>query len=168
MLDDLIFQSLKKTHGGVVYNTEKFVQKILEKQKKQSPIDFSSKIKGVYFNADDNICSYVTADNEEEQIDEGIDMNDLAVALYIFCNPDIKKKSISFSLDSLDEKNPEGDYLKKVVYPDDYEENKGMTLIAGTEFSEIMFEADWLMKQLSMKVEVVLMDPLKLGEFDYD
>lgn len=95
-------------------------------------------------------------------------MNDLAVALYIFCNPDIKTKSISFSLDSLDEKNPEGDYLKKVVYPDDYEENKGMTLIAGTEFSEIMFEADWLMKQLSMKVEVVLMDPLKLGEFDYD
>jgi hypothetical protein len=31
-----------------------------------------------------------------------------------------------------------------------------------------MFEADWLMKQLSMGVEVLNMSPLELREFEYD
>lgn len=34
-------------------------------------------------------------------------------------------------------------------------------MIAGTEFSEIMFEADWVMKQLSLGIEVLQIDPLK-------
>ncbi|TNV84507.1 hypothetical protein FGO68_gene15605 [Halteria grandinella] len=162
-----VSKSAQPLHGGVDFNTMKYVEKILSRQKKLSPIDFTKQIKGVYLNAKDNICSFVTYDNEEEYIEDGIDLNDLAVALYVFCNSEIKSKSLSFSLDALDKKNPEGDWQKKVVYPDAHEES-GKTFIAGTEFTEIMFEADWLMKQLSMGVEVIWMDPLTLKDFEYD
>ncbi len=50
--------------------------------------------------------------------DSDIDINDLAVALYVFCNEEIKSKNISFSLDAVDEKHPDGDFYKKVVWPD--------------------------------------------------
>jgi hypothetical protein len=33
--------------------------------------------------------------------------------------------------------------MKKVVWPDNEEKRQ---LLSGTEFSEIMFEADWIMK----------------------
>lgn len=42
--------------------------------------------------------------------DSGIDFNDLAVALYVYCNQDIQCKNVSFSLDPVDEREPEGEY----------------------------------------------------------
>ena len=78
-------------------------------------------------------------------------MRDLAVALFVFCNDGVTCKNLSFSLDPVDERNPEGDFQKKVVWPDATE---GRQLIAGTEFAEIMFEADWIMKQLSLGILV--------------
>ena len=86
----------------------------------------------------------------------GIDLNDLGVALFVYCNEAVQSKNISFSLDAFDEKNPDGDFQKKVVYPDQQE---GFELISGTHFAEIMFEADWVMKQLSLGIEVVRMHP---------
>ena len=39
-----------------------------------------------------------------------------------------------------------------------------MELISGTKFSEIMFEADWIMKQLALGIEVLQMQPLSQRE----
>jgi hypothetical protein len=40
----------------------------------------------------------------------GIDFNDLACALFVFCNEGVSCKNLSFSLDPVDERNPEGDF----------------------------------------------------------
>ena len=48
----------------------------------------------------------------------GIDLNDLAVALFVYSSEAAESKNISFSLDPADEKNPYGNFQKKVVYPD--------------------------------------------------
>ena len=40
----------------------------------------------------------------------GIDLNDLGVALFVYCNEAVQSKNISFSLDAFDEKNPDGDF----------------------------------------------------------
>jgi hypothetical protein len=48
--------------------------------------------------------------------------------------------------------------MKKVVWPD-HEVKK--SLIAGTQFADIMFEADWIMKQLSLGIKVDSMNPLQ-------
>jgi hypothetical protein len=76
----------------------------------------------------------------------------LACALAVFCDKEIDCKNISFSLDPLVPSNPEGPFQKKVVWPDN--ELSGHELLAGTEFAEIMFEADWIMKQLSLGIDV--------------
>lgn len=39
-----------------------------------------------------------------------------------------------------------------------------MNLIAGTQFAEIMFEADWVMKQLALGIEVQTIEPLSKRE----
>ena len=111
-----------------------------------SPMDITKTVKGLYFNSNENICSFILSDGQDWAAaggDSGIDIKDLAVALYVFCNDNIKSKNISFSLDAVDERNPDGDFQKKVVWPD---ESEGRPIIAGTRFSEIMFEADWVMK----------------------
>ena len=51
-----------------------------------------------------------------------------------------------FSLDPADPRNPEGEYLKTVYYPE--------VFLAGTEFGETMFETDWLLKQYCFGVIV--------------
>jgi hypothetical protein len=48
-----------------------------------------------------------------------------------------------------------------VVFPDFHE---GRNIIAGTEFAEIMFEADWIMKQLALGIEVLRIQPLSQRE----
>lgn len=40
----------------------------------------------------------------------GIELNDLAIALFVYCNEAVQSKNISFSLDAFDEKNPDGDF----------------------------------------------------------
>lgn len=70
-------------------------------------------------------------------------MEDLEIALLVFSDKDVNQKQISFSLDQYDEKNPNGEFLKKVYYPDTFEKK---IVIEGTNFGDIMFEADWVMK----------------------
>lgn len=48
-----------------------------------------------------------------------------------------------------------------MVWPD---REEGRNIIDGTEFSEIMFEADWIMKQLGLGIEVLQMKPLSQRE----
>jgi hypothetical protein len=72
-----------------------------------------------------------------------IKIEDLLVPLLVYYDPNIKHKIISFSLDPADAKNPKGPTQRKVFYPDEVE---GFEVLRGTEFGEIMFEADWLMK----------------------
>jgi hypothetical protein len=89
---------------------------------------------------------------------EDINLNDLAVALLVYYEKSIKCSNISFSLDPAVPSNPHGPYMKKVVWPDDAEKR---SLIAGTQFAEIMFEADWIMKQLSLGIKVDSINPLE-------
>jgi hypothetical protein len=108
----------------------------------------TKRVRGIYFNTEDNICSFILEESEEvtpgnDDDFSGIKISDLAVALFVYCNEDVKSKNISFSLEPLDERHPEGDYQKKVLWPD---ETEGRTIISGTDFSEIMFETDWIMK----------------------
>lgn len=107
------------------------------------PFDKNQRIKGVYYNTKENISSFVKLDDPSDPY-EGIFIQDLALCLYVYCNDAFKdNKSISFSLDPADEFNPDGDFQRKVTWPD---ESLGQKIIGDTEFSEIMFKADWLMK----------------------
>jgi hypothetical protein len=118
---------------------------------KHAVFDPRKQVKGLYFNAKDDTCSFILQDGSQQVLasassglqTSGIDINDLAVALFVYCNEDITCKNISFSLDPVDERNPEGPFQKKVVWPDNQERR---SLIEGTSFSEVMFEADWIMK----------------------
>ena len=48
----------------------------------------------------------------------GIEEEDLVVALSVFYDDEIINKGIGFSLDFFDEKNPRSEYQKKKYYPD--------------------------------------------------
>ena len=85
--------------------------------------DLKKLVKGLYFNTKENLCSFVLSEPSKQMAaiagkGTGIDLNDLAVALFVYCSEEAKYKHISFSLDPADEKNPHGDFQKKVVYPD--------------------------------------------------
>ena len=78
-----------------------------------SPMDITKTVKGLYFNSNENICSFILSEGQDWAAaggESGIDIKDLAVALYVFCNDNIKSKNISFSLDAVDERNPDGDF----------------------------------------------------------
>ena len=77
----------------------------------------------------------------------------------MFCDRSIGCKNISFSLDPLVPSNPEGPWQKKVVWPDNELGASRASVLAGTEFAEIMFEADWIMKQLSLGIQVQQLSP---------
>jgi len=66
--------------------------------------------------------------------------SDFAVALALARS----HQEASFSLDPADRKNPEGPWLKAVYRPEE--------LLAGTQFGQTLFEADWLLKQYSFNV----------------
>jgi YD repeat-containing protein len=65
---------------------------------------------------------------------------DFAVALALARS----HQEASFSLDPADPKNPEGPWLKAVYRPEN--------ILAGTQFGQTLFEADWLLKQYSFNV----------------
>ena len=69
--------------------------------------------------------------------------SDLAMALWLTFGP--RQADPQFSLDPADPRNPRGKWLKAVYLPIE---------MAGTPFGENLFEADWLMKQLSFAVKV--------------
>ena len=79
-----------------------------------------------------------------------ISINDLALALFIFYREDISYRSILFSLDPWDEDNPEGPYHRKVYWPDKEEDRQ---IIENTDFGEILFKCDYIMKQMSMDMQ---------------
>jgi hypothetical protein len=86
----------------------------------------------------------------------------------VFCDRSIDCKNISFSLDPLVPSNPEGPWQKKVVWPDNELGPSRASVLAGTEFAEIMFEADWIMKQLSLGIQVQQISPqLIQNEMNY-
>ena len=95
---------------------------------------------------------------------EGVTMSDLAVCLKIYYDPSIKHKGISFSLDPYDPKNPDGPYMRKVYWPDEAE---GRPILAGTKVGDDLFEADFILKQLSLGIKVDSMEPLKTSDFVY-
>lgn len=79
-----------------------------------------------------------------------VNLEDLAVVLKIFFDPTIKHKMISFSLDPDEKNNPQGPFMKKVFYPDQLENRK---ILAGTKFGEDIFNADLIMKQMSLGIQ---------------
>jgi|LauGreDrversion4_2_1035121.scaffolds.fasta_scaffold198713_2 hypothetical protein len=109
-------------------------------------IDPNLRISGIRFSEQSNICNMILNSGQKNTLvtkNEDINLNDLAVALLVYCDKNIECKNISFSLDPAVPSNPEGPFQKKVVWPDNEAKR---ALIAGTQFSEIMFEADWIMK----------------------
>ena len=74
-------------------------------------------------------------------------LEDVAVILKILYDPNIKYKSISFSLDPYEPTNPYGPYMRKVFYPDEIEKKQ---ILQGTKIGEEMFKADYLLKQMSL------------------
>lgn len=101
-------------------------------------------IKGVSFNGGRSY--FQTKDNEI-----GINIGLFATALLIHYDPLIKCKILKFSLEPEDLKNPEGDYQLKKVWPDIVE---GKDIIGNTFLGNIMYEADFLMKQMSLGIAV--------------
>ena len=66
-----------------------------------------------------------------------VNLEDLAVILKIFADPSVNHKQVSFSLDPYERTNPQGPYMRKVLYPDQIENKK---ILAGTRVGEDMFE----------------------------
>ena len=71
----------------------------------------------------------------------------LAAALNIEYNRGISHKNIAFSLDPYEETNPDGPFQRKVYYPDTSE---GFPILENTDLGEVLFESDYIMKQLSL------------------
>jgi YD repeat-containing protein len=72
------------------------------------------------------------------------DSADLAAALQMAYQP--QPLYPRFSLDPADASNPAGPWLKPAYYP--------AALLAGTQFGQSLFQADWLMKQYSFGIAV--------------
>lgn len=75
--------------------------------------DLTKRVTGVYFNSYQNLCSFILTNGSQQAVaggKTGIDLKDLAVALFVYCNDAVKCKNISFSLDPVDERVPEGDF----------------------------------------------------------
>ena len=70
--------------------------------------------------------------------------------LRVFYDTSIDNKRCAFSLDPYDPTNPNGEFLAKVLYPDARMNRK---IIAGTRFSELLFECDFFLKKMSLGVE---------------
>ena len=87
----------------------------------------------------------------------GCTINDLAVALLCVYG---KNSDPSFSLDPNEPTRPDGPLYRRVYYPDEH--TGGEPILAGTAFGDTMFEADWLLKQLSFGVNVTSISPLQM------
>jgi hypothetical protein len=106
-----------------------------------------------------NTLSLITTD--ADNIISGVKLSDLAVALKVFYHPK-GFMDISFSLDPKVATNPIGPWQHKIFYPDEHFAEK---ILEGTEFGEALFEADWLMKQISMGVTVHSLEhPVQLSK----
>jgi len=107
-------------------------------------LDTKGNIKGIYISPHDSRMAYLLTDSSP--INTGISMPILAVALLAA----YKNESIAFSLDPWDPKDPNGPFIKKVYYP---------SWIAGTELGDLLFESDYLLKQLSFGIKVKSISP---------
>ncbi|KAM3132736.1 hypothetical protein pb186bvf_015164 [Paramecium bursaria] len=131
------------------FNHQQYLQQ--KEQQEQYP-------KGVNLNVDpqklNNIIG-VRLDSDQlnfllsqNQKDQWININDLAVPLMVYYDDTIpqKNKQLMFSLDPIDIKNLQGPQ-EKVFWPDKTLNRK---IIGGTEFGDVLFQADYLMKQMSL------------------
>jgi hypothetical protein len=78
-----------------------------------------------------------------------ITMQDFAVALVLAHFG----RDPAFSLDPWEPTKPDGPWLRCVYYPEHIDNNLPFSL-AQTDYGRTMFEADWLLKQLSMGVDL--------------
>jgi hypothetical protein len=114
---------------------------------------------GISFNELKNSIVLLTEPDENNQNTmmtvKGISLEHLAVALLITYSTNNQYEP-SFSLDPYEPTNPSGPYMRKVYYPDEFLHEQ---LLQGTTFGEIMFEADWILKQLSLGLSVEQIEP---------
>jgi len=115
---------------------------------------------GISFNELTNSMVLLTEPEENNQDTminvKGILLEHLAVALLITYSTNNQYEP-SFSLDPWEQTNPSGPYMRKVYYPDEFLHEQ---LLQGTTFGEIMFEADWILKQLSLGLSVEQIEPV--------
>eukprot|EP01022_Parablepharisma_sp_SALTPOND_P027398 TRINITY_DN664_c0_g1_i7.p1 TRINITY_DN664_c0_g1~~TRINITY_DN664_c0_g1_i7.p1 ORF type:complete len:835 (-),score=47.67 TRINITY_DN664_c0_g1_i7:157-2661(-) len=102
-------------------------------------------IKGILFKGQNSYFQITKGTFKEVGVPIGI----LATALLVYYDPSIRHKSLRFSLGPYDPKNLEGDYEVKHTWPDEAEKRN---IIGNTIIGKIMFEADYLMKQMSLGV----------------
>ena len=111
------------------------------------------KFSGIIFDKKNDEIFLARNDSDKYQLKikrNMINLEDLAVVLKIFCDPTIKHKTISFSLDPFEKNNPQGKFMRKVYYPDRFENKR---ILAGTKLGEDMFQADYIMKQMSLGIQ---------------
>lgn len=117
-------------------------------------------IVGISFNESRNSLVLLTATDENNNNPlitvKGVSLEHLAVGLLIVYSTSNQYEP-SFSLDPWEATNPNGPYMRKVYYPDEFLHEQ---LLQGTTFGEIMFEADWILKQLSLGLEVEQIEPI--------
>ncbi|EAS00403.1 peptidoglycan-binding domain protein (macronuclear) [Tetrahymena thermophila SB210] len=122
-----------------------------EKSNQVGGIDLKTKlnevcsIRGIKFNNKNQLKFLL--DKKQKLEFSGTEPDDLALCLKVYCDQSIKNKTISFSLDPWEDKKPDGEFQRKVLYPDILENKK---ILSGSKFSELMFECDYLLKQMSL------------------
>ncbi|KAL4454950.1 hypothetical protein ABPG74_006332 [Tetrahymena malaccensis] len=102
-------------------------------------------IRGIKFNSKNQLKFLL--DKKQKLEFSGTEPDDLALCLKVYCDQTIKNKTISFSLDPWEDNKPDGEFQRKVLYPDILEKKK---ILSGSKFSELMFECDYLLKQMSL------------------
>ncbi|KAL4503382.1 hypothetical protein ABPG72_000988 [Tetrahymena utriculariae] len=136
----------------LINNIEGKAQKQQGQQSNQvGDIDLKAKlnevcsIRGIKFNSKNQLKFLL--DKKQKLEFSGAEPDDLALCLKVYCDQSINNKTISFSLDPWEENKPDGEFQRKVLYPDILEKKK---ILSGSKFSELMFECDYLMKQMSL------------------
>jgi Lipase (class 3) len=110
--------------------------------------DFRESEHIIGFSIDEDSCYFISkGKGDHYNLDSGILLKDLAVALMVNYSEKIESKGIVFSLDPYEETNPSGPFMRKVHWPDCYH---NFPIVAGTELGKVLFECDYIMKQLSL------------------
>ncbi|CAD8123966.1 unnamed protein product [Paramecium sonneborni] len=122
---------------------DKLQQNQIEKIQKDMNIQIFNKIKGV-----NKVTSQFILDKSEN-----IHLSDLATVLSVYNDPNLddQYKGICFSLDPIVLPNQEEfKQQEKVCWPDKF---VNRNIIQDTEFAQILFEADYLLKLMSLGVQ---------------
>jgi hypothetical protein len=97
-----------------------------------------------------------------DETTESVNIKDILLPVLVYYDSDVKRKDISFSLEPADPKNPYGEFQRKTFFPDEHEGGKMM--MARTIFGEELFEADYLMKEMSIGTDSKTNKPFEYPE----